>query len=61
MDRRSDSLPGPAACIAALGDHYDADEAETLDRYGHLFPDDLDTVADALDAAADYCVRSAYG
>jgi len=25
----------------------------TLDRYGHLFPDDLDTVADALDAAAE--------
>lgn len=23
----------------------------TLDRYGHLFPDDLDTVADALDTA----------
>jgi integrase len=25
----------------------------TLDRYGHLFPDDLDAVADAFDAAAD--------
>ena len=25
----------------------------TLDRYGHLFPDDLDVVADAFDAAAD--------
>lgn len=25
--------------------------AMTLDRYGHLFPDDLDTVADGLDAA----------
>jgi integrase len=25
----------------------------TLDRYGHLFPDDLDTVADAFDSAAD--------
>ena len=24
----------------------------TLDRYGHLFPDDLDAVASALDAAA---------
>ena len=24
----------------------------TLDRYGHLFPDDLDTVASAFDAAA---------
>jgi integrase len=24
----------------------------TLDRYGHLFPDDLDRIADALDAAA---------
>jgi integrase len=24
----------------------------TLDRYGHLFPDDLDAVADAFDAAA---------
>lgn len=25
----------------------------TLDRYGHLFPDDLDAVADAFDNAAD--------
>jgi integrase len=25
----------------------------TLDGYGHLFPDDLDTVADAFDTAAD--------
>jgi integrase len=25
----------------------------TLDRYGHLFPDDLDAVADAFDAAAE--------
>ena len=25
----------------------------TLDRYGHLFPDDLDAVATAFDAAAD--------
>ena len=25
----------------------------TLDRYGHLFPDDLDAVADAFDSAAD--------
>jgi hypothetical protein len=25
----------------------------TLDRYGHLFPDDLDAVADAFDTAAD--------
>lgn len=24
----------------------------TLDRYGHLFPDDLESVADAFDAAA---------
>jgi integrase len=24
----------------------------TLDRYGHLFPDDLGRIADALDAAA---------
>jgi hypothetical protein len=24
----------------------------TLDRYGHLFPDDLDAVATAFDAAA---------
>jgi integrase len=24
----------------------------TLDRYGHLFPDDLDAVADAFDIAA---------
>jgi succinate dehydrogenase/fumarate reductase flavoprotein subunit len=24
----------------------------TLDRYGHLFPDDLDAVADAFEAAA---------
>ena len=24
----------------------------TLDRYGHLFPDDLDAVANAFDAAA---------
>ncbi|MDT5346896.1 MAG: hypothetical protein QOH91_183, partial [Mycobacterium sp.] len=24
----------------------------TLDRYGHLFPDDLDAVASAFDAAA---------
>jgi integrase len=30
----------------------------TLDRYGHLFPDDLDAVADAFDSAAD---RSADG
>lgn len=34
----------------------------TLDRYGHMFPDDLDAVADAFDAAAqDYCARSATG
>jgi integrase len=25
----------------------------TLDRYGHLFPDDLDRIADAFDAAAE--------
>jgi integrase len=25
----------------------------TLDRYGHLFPDDLDAVATAFDTAAD--------
>jgi integrase len=25
----------------------------TLDKYGHLFPDDLDAVADAFDSAAD--------
>jgi integrase len=25
----------------------------TLDRYGHLFPDDLDAVADAFGSAAD--------
>jgi integrase len=25
----------------------------TLDKYGHLFPDDLSAVADAFDAAAD--------
>jgi integrase len=25
----------------------------TLDRYGHLFPDDLDAVATAIDAAAE--------
>jgi integrase len=25
----------------------------TLHRYGHLFPDDLDAVADAFDSAAD--------
>lgn len=25
----------------------------TLDKYGHLFPDDLDAVADAFDTAAD--------
>ena len=25
----------------------------TLDRYGHLFPDDLDAVADAFESAAD--------
>jgi integrase len=25
----------------------------TLDRYGHLFADDLDAVADAFDSAAD--------
>jgi integrase len=24
----------------------------TLDRYGHLFPDDLDRIADAFDVAA---------
>jgi integrase len=24
-----------------------------LDRYGHLFPDDLDAVADAFDTAAE--------
>ncbi len=24
----------------------------TLDRYGHLFPDDLDKISDAFDAAA---------
>jgi integrase len=25
----------------------------TLDKYGHLFPDDLDAVADVFDAAAE--------
>ena len=25
----------------------------TLDRYGHLFPDDLNAVADAFDAASN--------
>ena len=25
----------------------------TLDKYGHLFPDDLDAVADAFNSAAD--------
>ena len=25
----------------------------TLDRYGHLFPDDLGRIADAFDAAAE--------
>jgi len=25
----------------------------TLDRYGHLFPDDLGWIADAFDAAAE--------
>jgi integrase len=29
-----------------------ASAAMTLDRYGHLFPDDLDAVADRIDAAA---------
>lgn len=34
----------------------------TLDRYGHLFPDDLDAVADAFDTASQiYCGRSADG
>jgi hypothetical protein len=27
--------------------------ASKADRYGHLFPDDLDAVADAFDSAAD--------
>ena len=43
MDRRSDSLPGPAACIAALGDHDDADEAALIERmlreYNGTIPD----------------------
>jgi hypothetical protein len=30
----------------------------TLDRYGHLFADDLDTVAAALDAAAEASSKS---
>lgn len=30
----------------------------TLDRYGHLFPDDLDLVADALDVGAAVPLRS---
>jgi hypothetical protein len=29
----------------------------TLDRYGHLFPDDLDAVATAFDAAAQTTAR----
>jgi hypothetical protein len=29
----------------------------TLDRYGHLFPDDLDVVATAFDAAAQTTAR----
>jgi integrase len=36
----------------------------TLDRYGHLFPDDLDAVADAFDAAAKstaYSLRTGSG
>ena len=33
----------------------------TLDRYGHLFPDDLDAVAAAFNTAgAMYCVPAAY-
>ncbi len=31
----------------------------TLDRYGHLFPDDLDAVADALDESAADALRTA--
>jgi hypothetical protein len=30
----------------------------TLDRYGHLFPDDLDAVATAFDAAAADWLRT---
>ncbi len=30
----------------------------TLDRYGHLFPDDLDAVAEALDTAAADWLRT---
>jgi hypothetical protein len=30
----------------------------TLDLYGHLFPDQLDQLADALDAAHDAAVAS---
>jgi integrase len=30
----------------------------TLDRYGHLFPDDLDRIADAFDAAVSVTARS---
>lgn len=30
----------------------------TLDRYGHLFPDDLDAVAEALDNSAAYWLRT---
>ena len=33
-------------------------ERLTLDRYGHLFPDDLDAVAEALDNAAAYWLRT---
>ena len=33
----------------------------TLDRYGHLFPDDLDAVADAFDAAAEATADRADG
>ena len=33
----------------------------TRDQYGHLFPDDLDDVADKMDASFQVCPKRAHG
>jgi hypothetical protein len=54
-DDRSDAWPSPKGpnvkVVQKLLGHKSA--VLTLDKYGHLFPDDLDAVADAFDTAAD--------
>jgi integrase len=47
----ADKRHSPVKVVQRLLGHKTA--VLTLDRYGHLMPDDLDAVADAFDAAAE--------